>query len=93
MEIDYFRKQVLELFLDKLKAQGWLELFTNTQRGCSISDLAEFYVNCAVTQGVVTSTMNGHKLNFNAKELGEILGVSVSTCRTIRLCLGAERLL
>jgi len=26
----YFREQGLEVFLDKLKDQGWLELFTNT---------------------------------------------------------------
>ena len=60
------------LFLEKLKAQGWLELFTNTLRGCSIPKLGQFYVNCVVTKGVVISTVNGHNLSINAKELGEI---------------------
>jgi len=38
-------------------------------------DLAQFYANCIVTKGVITSTVNGHDLCFNAKELGEIIGV------------------
>jgi len=37
--------------------------------------LAEFYANCVVTHGVVTSEVNGKKLRFDAKKLGEILGV------------------
>jgi len=41
----YFREQGLEVFLDKLRDQGWLELFTNTQMGCSPPDLTEFYAN------------------------------------------------
>jgi len=63
------------VFLDKLRAQGWLELFTNTQLGCSVSNLAEFYANCSVTQGVVTSEVNGKRMRFDVKKLGEILGV------------------
>ena len=63
------------MFLDKLRAQGWLELFTNTRLGCSVSDLAEFYANCSVTQGVVTSEVNERKIRFDAKKLGNILGV------------------
>ena len=63
------------MFLDKLKAQGWLDLFANTQRGCAILDLAEFYVNYEVTDGVVTSMVNEKQLRFNAKELGKILGI------------------
>jgi len=31
--------------LEKLEVQGWLDPFTNTKRGCSVSDLAEFYAN------------------------------------------------
>jgi len=42
VKVDYFKEQGLRL-LDKLQAQGWLELFTNTHRGCSVLDLAEFY--------------------------------------------------
>jgi len=40
-----------------------------------VSDLAEFYANCSVTQGVMTSEVNGKKMRFDAKKLGEILGV------------------
>ena len=53
-----------------------MELFTNTQKGCSILELAEFYANCVITNGVVTSTVNDHKLRFDASNLGELLGVS-----------------
>jgi len=66
------------VFLDKLRAQGWLELFTNTQLGCSVSDLIEFYANYSVTQGVVTSEVNGKRMRFDAK-LGEILGVPTTS--------------
>jgi len=52
-----------------------LDLFTNTHRGCSVPDLAEFYTNCAVTKWVVTSTVNGHQIRFDASELGEMLGI------------------
>jgi len=37
--------------------------------------LAEFYANCNVTNGVVTSEVNGKKLRFDAKKLAKILGV------------------
>jgi len=47
------------VFLDKLKAQGWFELFTNTQMGYSQSDVAEFYASVSVSEGVLSSTMNG----------------------------------
>jgi len=50
-------------------------LFTNTQLGCSVPDLADFYANCKFTNGVVTSEVNGKKLRFDAKKLGEIWGV------------------
>jgi len=51
-------------------------LFTDTKRGCSVPDLAEFYANCVVTNGVVTSTVNGEEVRFDVRELGELLGVS-----------------
>jgi len=75
VKVEYFQEQGLEVFLDKLRAQGWLELFANTQLGCSVPDLAEFYANCNVTNAVVTSEVNGKKLKFNAKDLGAILRV------------------
>ena len=63
------------MFLDKLRAQGWLELFANTQLGCSVPDLAEFYANCNITNAVVTSDGNEKRnLKFNAKDLSAILG-------------------
>jgi len=40
-----------------------------------VSDLAEFYANCSVTRGIVTSEVNGKKMCFDARKLGEILGV------------------
>jgi len=43
MKVAYFQEQGLAVFLDKLKAQGWLDLFTNTHMGCSVAELAEFY--------------------------------------------------
>ena len=45
---EYFQEQGLEVFLEKLRAQGWLSLFSNTQMGCSVSELAEFYANCCL---------------------------------------------
>jgi len=33
VKVGYFREQGLEVFLDKFRAQRWLELFTNTQWG------------------------------------------------------------
>jgi len=85
------------VFLEKLNAQDWLNLFTNTKRGCSVLDLAEFYANCIITNGVVTSTVNSHKLHFDARHLGEMLGVTsddfdVYVCEDNSL-LGDERLL
>jgi len=65
----YLQEQGLEVFLDKLRAQGWLELFVNTQLGCSVPDLAEFYANCNITNAVVTSEVN------EKKNLSAILGV------------------
>ena len=53
VKVAYFQEQGMKIFLDKLRAQAWLALFTNTQLGCSIPDLAEFYANCVVTQGMV----------------------------------------
>ena len=35
VKVGYFREQGLEVFLDKLKALGWFELFTNTPMGCA----------------------------------------------------------
>ena len=63
------------MFLDKLKAQGWFELFMNTQLGCSQPDVAEFYANVSISKGVLTSTVNGVLIEVNARALRVILGV------------------
>jgi len=63
------------VFLDKLKAQGWFELFTNTQMGCSQPDVAEFYANVSVFEGVLTSTVNEVLIEVDARALGVIFGV------------------
>ena len=63
------------MFLNKLRQQGWLALFTNTNLGCSIPDLAEFYARCSVTDDRLFSEVNGVKIEFDAHELGEILGI------------------
>ena len=73
--MSYFQEQGLEVFLEKLKAQGWYELFTNTQVGCSQPDVAEFYANVALFRDVLTSTVNGVLIEVNAQALGVILGV------------------
>ena len=41
----YFQEQGLEVFLDKLKAQVWFELFTNTQMGYSQPDVCLLYTS------------------------------------------------
>jgi len=45
VKVTYFQEQGLEVFLDKLRAQRWLDLFANTHLGCSVPDLAEFYAD------------------------------------------------
>jgi len=85
------------VFSNKLRAHGWLDLFTNTQMGCSVPDLAEFYANCKITVGVVTSEVNGSKINFDAKKLGEILRIPFTDfhvyVREDKSVLGLARLL
>ena len=66
------------MFLDKLKAQGWFELFTNTQLGCSQPDVVEFYANVSLSEGVLSSTVNGVLIEVDARALGVILGVPAS---------------
>jgi len=73
VKVGYFEEQGLEVFLGKLKAQGWFELFTNTQLGCSQPDVAEFYANVSVSKGVLTSTVNGVLIEVDARALRVIL--------------------
>ena len=75
VKVGYFREQGLEMFLEKPTDQGWSELFTNTEMGCSQPELAAFYARVVVTEGTVTSEMNGVAISFDAKRLDEILGI------------------
>ena len=59
VKVGYLKEQGLEVFLEKLRSHGWLELFTNTQLACSQPELAEFYTRVTVTEGTVTSVVNG----------------------------------
>jgi len=97
VKVSYFQKQGLGVFVEKIKAQGWLELFSDPKRWCSVPDLAEFYANCVVTNGVVPSIVNGHEVWLDAKKLGELLGVSSEGfdvyVREDKSILGEERLL
>jgi len=43
-----------------------------------VPDLLEFYANCSITQGVVKSEVNRKKMRFDARKLGEILGISAT---------------
>ena len=43
--------------------------------GVFCTELAEFYARCSVTEGTVTSEVNGVKVEFDAQKLGDILGV------------------
>ena len=76
VKVSYFQEQGLGVFIEKLEAQGSLDLFTDTTTRFSVPNLAEFYANCVVTNKVVTSTVNSHEARFDARELGELLGVS-----------------
>ena len=75
MSVSFFEEQGLGVFLTNLRAQAWLELFVNTQLGCSMPQLAEFYANCEVIEGVVTSSVHGQGIRVDAPKLGKILGV------------------
>lgn len=71
----FFEEHGLELFLTKLAKQGWLELFSDGTVGCSVSELAEFYANCVVTEGVVTSVVRNVEILFDSEQLGKLLGI------------------
>ena len=83
--------------MDNLKAQGWFELFTNTQMGCSQPDVAKFYANVSVSEGMLTSTVNEVLIEVDARALGVILGVRATGCDLYVLkdksLLGKARLL
>jgi len=97
VKVPFFEKYGLEVFLQKLRAQQWLDLFAKTELGCSGPELVEFYANCAVTEGVVTSTIGDKEVQFDARSLGEILGVPSHDfdvyVREDKSALGTARLL
>jgi len=75
VKVAYFQEQGREVFLDKRRQQGWLELFTKSNLGCSVPDLVEFYARCSVTNGILFSEVNGIKIELDAQELGAILSI------------------
>jgi len=85
------------VFLDKLKAQEWFKLFTNTQMGCSQPDVAEFYANVSLSGGVLSSTVNAVLIEVGARTLGVISGVLATGfdlyVREDKSLLGRDRLL
>ena len=97
VKVSYFQEPGLGVFVETLEAQGWLELFTDPKRGCSVPYFAEFYANCVATNQVVTSIVNGHEVQFDAKKLVELLVVSSEGfdvyVREDKSILGEERLL
>jgi len=92
-----FQEQGLEVFLEKLRAQGWLELFINTQMGCSQPDVAEFYANVSLSGDVLYSNVNGVEIQVDAQALGVILRVPSTGfdlyIREDKSLLGRDRLL
>jgi len=62
------------VFLFKLKAQRWFELFTNTQLRCSQPNVTKFYANVSLSKGVLSSTVNGVLIEVDARALRVILG-------------------
>jgi len=97
LKASYFHDQGLGVFLDKLQAQGWFELFTNTQLGCSQPDVVEFYANVALHGEVLSSTVNGVLIDVDVQALGVILGVPATGfdlyVREDKGLLGRDRLL
>lgn len=97
VKVRYFQEQGLEVFLEKLKAQGWFELFTNTQVGCSQPDVAEFYANVSLSGGILSSTVNGVLIEVDARALGVILGIPATGfdlyVREDKSLLGKDRML
>ena len=47
--------------------------------GCLVPDLAEFYAQCSVTDGRLISEVNGVKIELDAQESGEILGIPATS--------------
>jgi len=43
--------------------------------GCSQPDLVEFYANVTISEGRMTSTVNGVLIEVDVSALGDILGV------------------
>ena len=76
VKVSYFQEQGLGVFVETLEAHGWLELFTDPKRGCSVPNLTKFYANCVVTNGVMPSIVNSHEVRCDARKLRELLGVS-----------------
>ena len=71
-------------------------MFTNTNMGSFVPDLAEFYARCSVTDGLLVSEVNGVKTEFDAQKLGDILAIPAARfdiyVREDKFVLGRARL-
>lgn len=61
-------------FVRKIEKQGWLHLFKK-DFGFNKLEVVNFFVNCKVTKGTVTSLIGEVKIKFNAKTIGSILRI------------------
>ena len=65
--------------------------------GCSQPNVAEFYANVSVSKGLLLSTLNGVRIEVDARGLGVILGVPATGfdlyIREDKSLLGKARLL
>jgi len=63
------------LLLEKLEIQGWKDMVLQLDGRLARNEIVEFMANAEVKEGRVTSLVKGVQISFDAKELGEILGI------------------
>ncbi|XP_019238649.1 PREDICTED: uncharacterized protein LOC109218728 [Nicotiana attenuata] len=61
--------------LTALEAQGWKDMVLHMDGKLARNELVEFMANGTVKNGLVTSTVKGVKVKFNAAKLGKILDI------------------
>ncbi|XP_070003451.1 uncharacterized protein [Nicotiana sylvestris] len=61
--------------VDALAAQGWKDMVLQMDGRLARNELIEFMANVVVKDGVVSSLVKGVQVQFDAKELGEILDI------------------
>ncbi|XP_070056519.1 protein pxr1-like [Nicotiana tomentosiformis] len=63
------------LLLEKLEVQGWKDMVLQLDGRLDRNKIVKFMANVEVKEGTVTSLVKGVQISFDAKELGEILGI------------------